>query len=86
MLSKTSNLTCDYHDDNARLLRDYIHTLTAELDEFGVPQRHKNKREEQSMELQTILALPECKVLVKGNPRTEPFQSILLRPPQHRYE
>ncbi len=36
-LSKTMNLSGDDQDENARLLSDYIQTLTAELAEFGVP-------------------------------------------------
>ena len=45
-LSKTSNLSCNTDDDNAKLLHEYIHKLTTELDAFGVPERHKKKREE----------------------------------------
>ena len=38
------------------------------------------------MKLQTILKLPDCKVLVKGSPEREVIEGLLLRPSEHRYE
>ena len=42
-LSKASNLSCDYTDESTKLLHEYIHKLTAELDAFGVPNQQKEK-------------------------------------------
>ena len=40
-LSKASGQTCGFEDESTKLLHEYIHKLTTELDSFGVPERKK---------------------------------------------
>ena len=40
-LSKASGQTCGFEDESTKLLHEYIHKLTTELDSFGVPEQKK---------------------------------------------
>ncbi|HAX53424.1 [Fe-Fe] hydrogenase large subunit C-terminal domain-containing protein [Muricomes intestini] len=42
-LSKASGRSCSFEDESTKLLHEYIHKLTTELDAFGVPQGNNEK-------------------------------------------
>lgn len=42
-LSKAANTSCDNTDESTKLLHEYIHKLTTELDSFGVPESKKKE-------------------------------------------
>lgn len=45
-LSKASSTSCGFEDESTKLLHEYIHKLTTELDAFGVPEQKAPDKEQ----------------------------------------